>query len=182
MSRLPIPADSPEFSDETRAAVRHLNVTRGKVPAPSGFLTYAGKAGALMSDLVEHLRYHTTLNDAETELAICVAARSADSDYIWNSHAKLAIKAGVTEATLNIVDRRGALDGLSADEALIIRFGRELLDDLVLSDATYEAARHRYGEKGMMELAATMGAYLMNATVLRTVGHQSPGRVLSKSL
>ena len=176
-----MPADSPAFSDETRAAVRHLTATRGKLPAPSGFLTYAGKAGALMSDLVEHLRYHTTLNDAETELAICVAARAANSDYIWNSHAKLAIQAGVSESTLDIVDRRAPLDGLPADQALIIRFGRELLDDLALSDASYEAVRRRYGEKGLMELSATMGAYLMNATVLRTVDHRSTGRVLCKS-
>src|SRR6187401_1560169 len=58
MSRLPMPTDMAEFSEETRAAMRHILATRTTIPPPSSYLTYAGKAGALLSDLVEHLRYH----------------------------------------------------------------------------------------------------------------------------
>ena len=55
MPRLPIPNDGPTFSDETRAAVRYILETRKSTPPPSTYLTYAGKAGMLLSDLVEHL-------------------------------------------------------------------------------------------------------------------------------
>jgi len=34
----------------------------------------------------------------------------------------------VREEALHVVDTHGPLDGLTADEALIIRFGRELLE------------------------------------------------------
>ena len=54
MPRLPIPSDSEEFSEETRAAMRHIHKTRTTVPPPSSYLTYAGEAGARLSDLVEH--------------------------------------------------------------------------------------------------------------------------------
>ena len=70
MPRLPFPSDTDDFSDETRAAVRHIQETRGSMPPPSSYLTYAGQAGASLSDLVEHLRYHTSLTPAESELAI----------------------------------------------------------------------------------------------------------------
>jgi hypothetical protein len=53
------------------------------------YLTYAGQAGALLSDLVDHLRYHTSLTAAETELAICTSARASNADYIWNGHVRL---------------------------------------------------------------------------------------------
>jgi hypothetical protein len=57
MPRLPVPSDSDAFSEGTRLAVRHVIETRGgSVPPPSGYLTYAEHAGALLSDLVEHLR------------------------------------------------------------------------------------------------------------------------------
>ena len=46
MSRLPIPSDTGEFEEETRAAVRHILQTRKSMPPPSSYLTYAGKAGA----------------------------------------------------------------------------------------------------------------------------------------
>src|SRR5215831_11531584 len=75
MPRLPIPSDTEAFAEETRAAVRHILQTRHSMPPPSSYLTYAGQAGALLSDLVDHLRYHTSLTGAETELAICTSCQ-----------------------------------------------------------------------------------------------------------
>src|SRR5262249_35941338 len=174
MSRLPIPSDTADFDDETRAAVRHIQQTRKSMPPPSSYLTYAGKAGALLSDLVEHLRYHTSLTDSETELAICTTVRAANADYIWDAHVRLGLQAGTREEAIRAVDTYGPLDALTADEALIIRFGRELLDTRQVTDATFEAVLARYGEKGLLELTALMGVYTMNATILRVMDHQ-PG-------
>src|SRR5215813_6374647 len=128
MARLPIPSDTAEFDEETRAAVRHILATRKSMPPPSSYLTYAGKAGALLSDLVDHLRYHTSLTPAETELAICTAARAANADCIWNAHVRLGLEAGTREEAIHAVDTYAPLHALTADEALIIGFGRELLD------------------------------------------------------
>src|SRR5262249_28069259 len=93
MPRLPIPSDVEGFPEETRAAVRHILQTRKSMPPPSSYLTYAGRAGALLSDLVDQLRYHTSLTHAETELAICTAARAANADYVWNAHVRLGLQA-----------------------------------------------------------------------------------------
>src|SRR6476660_9891595 len=140
MPRLPLPSDSDGFSDETREAVRHILATRGGgTPPPSTYMTYAGKTGALLSDLVEHLRYHTSLTDAETELAICLSARASNADFIWNGHTRLGLQAGTREEALHAVDTHGPLHGLTADEALIIRFGRELLESPQVSDDTFNA-------------------------------------------
>ena len=70
MPRLPMPSDTEAFPEETRAAVRHLLQTRQSLPPPSTYLTYAGQAGALLSDLVDHLRYHTSLTAADVQTAI----------------------------------------------------------------------------------------------------------------
>jgi 4-carboxymuconolactone decarboxylase len=174
MPRLPVPSDRDGFSAGTREAVRHILATRGgNVPPPSGLMTYAEQAGALLSDLVEHLRYHTLLTDAETELAICISARASSSDYIWNAHTRLGLQAGTREEALHAVDTHGPLDGLTADEALIIRFGRELLEQPAVSDATFDAVRARFGERGLMELVAVMSVYTMNANILRVVNYEA---------
>jgi 4-carboxymuconolactone decarboxylase len=174
MPRLPVPSDSDAFSEGTREAVRHILATRGgSVPPPSGLMTYAEKSGALLSDLVEHLRYHTSLTEAETELAICISARASNSDYIWNAHTRLGRQVGTREEALHAVDTHAPLDDLTADEALIIRFGRELLEEPVVSDETFDAVRARYGERGLMELVAVMSVYTMNANILRVVNHQA---------
>jgi 4-carboxymuconolactone decarboxylase len=172
MPRLPIPSDTEEYSQETRSAVQHILKTRQSMPPPSSYLTYAGKAGALLSDLVDHLRYHTSLTPAETELAICTAARAANADYIWNAHVRLGLQTGTREEALAAVDTYGSLHELTADEALIIQFGRELLQAPRLSDETFQAVRARYGEKGLLELTAVMSVYMMNATILRAMDHR----------
>ena len=173
MPRLPFPADTEAFSEETRAAVRHILATRKSSPPPSTYLSYAGQAGARLSDLLDHLRNHTSLTQAESELAICTAARAANADYIWNAHVKLGLAAGTRREAIDVVDTYGPLDGLTADEALIIQFGRELLETPAVSDETFNAVRARYGEKGLMELIAIMSAYLMNATILRALEHKA---------
>lgn len=173
MPRLPIPTDTDAFTEETRAAMRHILETRKSSPPPSSYLTYAGQAGARLSDLVEHLRYRTSLSGAESELAICTAARAANADYIWNAHVKLGLKAGTREEALHAVDTYGPLDGLTADEALIIGFGRELLEAPRVSDDTFAAVRARFGENGLMELTAVMSVYMMNASILRVMDHQA---------
>ena len=173
MPRLPMPSDTEAFSEETRAAVRHILQTRHSMPPPSSYLTYAGQAGALLSDLVDHLRYHTSLTAAETELAICTSARASNADYIWNGHVRLGLQAGTREEALHAVDTHGPLDGLTADEALIIRFGRELLESPQVSDDTFNAVRARYGEQGLLELTAVMSVYTMNAAILRVMDHQA---------
>lgn len=173
MPRLPLPADTDAFSDETREAVRQVSQSRGSLPPPSTYLTYAGKAGVLLSDLVEHLRYHTSLTEAETELAICTSARASNADYIWNAHVRLGLSVGTREEAINAVDTHGPLDGLTDDEALIIRFGRELLESPAVSDDTFNAVLKRYGERGLFELVAVMSVYTFNANILRTMDHQA---------
>jgi 4-carboxymuconolactone decarboxylase len=176
MARLPMPTDTAEFSDETRAAMRHILQTRTTIPPPSSYLTYAGKAGALLSDLVERLRYHTSLTDAETEIAVCTAVRAANLDYIWDAHVKLGLQAGVREEAIHAIDTLGSLDSLTADDALIVRYGRELLEVRKVSDETFNAVRARFGDKGLLELTAVMGVYTMNATILRAMDHRpEPG-------
>jgi 4-carboxymuconolactone decarboxylase len=173
MPRLPMPSDTEAFSEETRAAVRHILRTRKSMPPPSSYLTYAGQAGALLSDLVDHLRYHTSLTAAETELAICTSARASNADFIWNAHVRLGLQAGTRAEALHAVDMHGPLDGLTADETLIIRFGRELLESPQVSDETFNAVRARYGDKGLLELTAVMSVYTMNANILRVMDHRA---------
>jgi hypothetical protein len=62
------------------------------------------------------------------------------------------------------------LDGVPADEALIIQFGRELLEQHRLQDGTFERVRARFGESGFAELASLMGYYTLIDTIITAMG------------
>ena len=67
------------------------------------------------------------------------------------AHVRLGLKAGTREEAIHAVDTYGPLDGLTEDEALIIRFGRELLEAPRVEDETFDAVRARWGEVGVLD-------------------------------
>ena len=70
------------------------------------------------------------------------------------------------EEAIRAVANRGELDSLTADEALIIEYGRQILGGKRVSDETFVKAEARFGVKGVTELTATMGYYGMLACAL----------------
>src|SRR3970282_115890 len=63
------------------------------------------------------------------------------------------------ESALPAKDRE--LAAFSDERALPVRFARALLIDHRVPDATFEAVRRRYGDQGVIDLAATVGYYAM---------------------
>ena len=57
---------------------------------------------------------------------------------------------------------------------MIVRYGRQLLTDHHVEDATFDAARDRYGEQGIMELTTLLGYYTMVASVLNGMAVEPP--------
>src|SRR4030095_3863180 len=90
-----------------------------------------------------------------------------------SAHVGLARQAGTREEALHAVDTHGPLHGLTADEALIIRFGRELLESPQVSEDTLKPRRARYGGQALRELTAVMSVYTTNAAILRVMDHQA---------
>jgi 4-carboxymuconolactone decarboxylase len=64
------------------------------------------------------------------------------------------------EAITALRDRK-APQGLTAEEADVVRYGQELVRNRRVSDATFEAVLKRFGNQGIAELTATMGYYIM---------------------
>lgn len=132
----------------------------------------AGRAAHLGS----YIRFESTLAPAERELAIITTSREFDCGYEWSAHATLAKEAGVRDEAIDVVANKGDLAELTTDEALIVRYGRELFRDHRISEDTFFAARERFGEQGITELTATMGYYGMLACALNAFEvEQAPG-------
>lgn len=72
-----------------------------------------------------------------------------------------------------VIDKVGPLEGLTEDEALIVRFSRELFEEKTITDKAFDDVRARWGKKGLTEIVALMGVYMMNATILRAMGHRT---------
>jgi 4-carboxymuconolactone decarboxylase len=167
VARLPAATDRESVPEKARPFYDQIVESRSVVRGPVAHtLPYAPEAAARIAFLGNTLRRGTTFTPAQTELAICVTARARNQPYVWAAHAPTALANGISSDVLAVVDSRGPLDSVAEDEALIIQFGRELVEQHRVVDATFEQVRARFGETGFAELTALMGYYTLIDTII----------------
>ena len=136
--------------------------SRGSINAPQSMLMYVPEVSALATAMNDALRFGSSMSDADVELAICVAAREFDIAYVWSAHARRAVDLGVPQALIDAVATGAALPAdTDARATLITRFSRELVGRHTMDDALFTAVRTELGERGVIELSALLGYYLM---------------------
>jgi pimeloyl-ACP methyl ester carboxylesterase/alkylhydroperoxidase family enzyme len=123
-----------------------------------------------LADRVRHLgdfvRFESSFPAPLRELAILLVARFWSAHYEWNAHRRHAVAAGLDPAIPAAIETGRRPATLSPDEALVYDFICELLADRDISDATYEAATSRFGERAIVELISTAGYYGFVSLVL----------------
>lgn len=179
--RLPIPPRESLSEAQRAAADAIVNGPRKAIFGPfvpllrtPALMEHIGKTG-------ETLRFHGTLPDAIRELVICVVARETANQFEWQTHAPLAIKAGVPEAAIADLAAGRRPHGLEAGAACAAQFAEELMRRHGVSDASYAEAVASVGEAGTVELTALVGYFTMVCWVMNVArtpgpaGAQTPG-------
>jgi len=123
----------------------------------------------------EYLRFRSSLPPRLNEFAILITARQWDSQYEWYAHHRLALQGGLDPAvTADLAEGRRPAS-MQDDEAIIYNFCTELHQDKKVSDATYKAALDKFGERGVMDLIAVSGYYVLVSMTLNVDRTPIPG-------
>ncbi len=114
------------------------------------------------------------------EAAVLTATReSLFSESEWAGHAASALKAGLAQSTIDAIRDGGELTGVPEEDAIVIRFGRELFRNKRISPDTFAKIKDRFGPRGTVEIIGIMGDYSLVALLLTAVDQQLPSdRVL----
>ncbi len=131
--------------------------------------------GNLIQSLGAEIRFRSTLPPKLNELAIMVTARQWTSQYEWFAHHRLALEAGLDPAIGADIAQGRRPAKMSADEAIVHDFSRELHETQGVSDATYQTALDRFGERGVMDLIAVNGYYVLVSMCLNVDRTPLPG-------
>ncbi|HEX7466327.1 MAG TPA: carboxymuconolactone decarboxylase family protein [Usitatibacter sp.] len=122
----------------------------------------------------EYLRFENALPQRLVEFAILLTARHVTNQFEWILHYPLAIKAGVSRQTLDAVSAGNRPADMAKDEEVVHDFVTELLRESFVSDANYAAALGRFGEKGVIDLTATVGYFVAVCLVMNVAGTPPP--------
>ena len=173
MPRIPVISPESPLSESQRSVVNQILGTRGgKIPAPYRFALHCPEITSKWAPLGEEMRLRSTFPDRLQELAIIIAARNWDCDYVFHAHAAHAVKGGIAPSVVDAMVRNEKPSFDKEDELAVYDYCTELYEKHAISDATYERARKLFGVPGVVELTALIGYYGMVSMTL--IAHQMP--------
>ena len=143
-----------------RAAVKNSSAARpGPLGGPFNVWLRSPGVGDIIQSLGAEIRFRSSLPSKLNELAIIVTARHWTCQYEWFAHHRLALEAGLDPAIGADIAQGRWPAKMDADETIVYNFSRELHETQGVSDATFKAARERFGERGVVDLIAVNGFY-----------------------
>ena len=119
-----------------------------------------------MYDLLDYLRWHTSVPTKLNEFAILIQARLWRSQVEWLAHYPLALKAGLSDSVAADLKANRRPESMQSDEAVVYDFCMELAQKHEVSDETFDRARKLLGDQGVVDLTAVSGTYVAIAMLL----------------
>jgi 4-carboxymuconolactone decarboxylase len=150
---------------------------RGGLSGPFNVLLRSPEMGELVQKLGGQLRFHSTLPGNLRELAIIITARYWNAQYEWYAHRGFAIEEGVSPGTADAIASGKRPRSLTPDERIVYDFCTELLNRKAVTDATFQAAIDKFGERSVVELTALVGFYNLVSLILNVDRYPLPDGV-----
>ena len=170
--------------ENERAAFDAFVADRGEVPTtgPGSVILNAPEVAQRALALALYLRTDTSLSPRIRELAMLVAARENDCQFIWNAHAPPARRAGLHDAIVDALRDRQDLPDPAADEAAVVDYGQQFFRTRKVSQESFDAVVQHFGTNGATELTTLMGCYSMLAFNVNAFGVELPDNITEKPL
>jgi 4-carboxymuconolactone decarboxylase len=175
LTRLPV-LERSDLDDEGKAVYDEVVGRDNPAPTsgPVAVSLYSPKIAGPWNDLNGFLRYNGDLSPRHTEVAILVAAWEIEQQYEYSAHEPAALRFGAPQAVIDTIKYDREPVGLSPEETLIIRLGRQLMREHTVDSDLFAEAVERFGRTGTVELVTVMGDYVMVGMVLTAIDQHLP--------
>jgi 4-carboxymuconolactone decarboxylase len=166
--------------DELAPAVRPLaddilKVSSAALGGPYNALLRSPDMARRAFDLLDYLRFKTSVARRLTEFAILIQARIANAQYEWWAHAPIASKAGLADAVLADLRACRRPAAMRQDERLVYDYCVQLTLKHRVPDALWQEAVTAMGEQAVIDLTVLSGTYVMVAMLLNATQVEIPG-------
>ena len=143
-----------------------LKVSSAGLGGPYNALLRSPDMARRCFELLDYLRFRTSVDKRLNELAILIQARLSNAQYEWWAHEPIARRAGLSEAVMaDLRDcRRPA--SLQEDEQLVFDFCLQLSLNHRVPDDLWNALVACLGEQAAVDLTVLSGTYVMVSMLL----------------
>jgi 4-carboxymuconolactone decarboxylase len=147
---------------------------RGGVRGPFNVLLRSPEVGDLGQQFGGAMRFRTGLPKDVSEVIIIMTGRYWMAQYEWNSHQAAALQNGVDPAIVNAIATGKRPARMSPEIELAYNFIDELLTTHQVTDATFKAAKDKYGERGVVDMIGLSGWYGLVSMLLNVDRYPMP--------
>ncbi len=161
------PLTYDQMTPAQQAMIDHLLTgERTSLGGPFNILLRSPEMGDTAQQFGASMRFHAALPKPALETVIILTARYWMAQFEWTAHKRAALQAGVSPAIVDAIATGKRPSGMDPDLEAAYNFTSELLKNKQVSDATFAAAKTRFGEKGVVDMIALNGWYSMVSMAL----------------
>ena len=169
---------------ETMSAVQQqmtcavLGGQRGNMQGPYNVLLRSPELGQLAQAFGAHTRFNSSLPLQLNELAILLIARDWTAQFVWWAHRRIAEDAGLPVALVQAISNQTTIPkNLPDDVIAVFEFCKELIKTRKVSDSAFAHVVKHFGERGVVDLMATMSYYTLVCMSLNVDDYPLPDGV-----
>lgn len=156
-----------QLNDQQRSlAEKIMKISSVGLAGPYNAMLRSPILAQRMFDLLDYLRFNTSVPHRLNEFAILIQARLWRSQVEWYAHYPLALKAGLSEQVAADLKANKRPSGMQPDEAAVYDLCMELSTKHEVSDETFNRAKQLLGEQQVVDLIAVSGTYITVAMIL----------------
>jgi 4-carboxymuconolactone decarboxylase len=152
-----------------------LKISSLGISGPYNEMLRSPMMGQRLFNLLDYLRFNTTVPRKLNEFAILIQARLWTSQVEWTAHYPLAIKAGLAPAVADDLGEGKRPASMQPDEAAVYDYCMELSTKHEVSDATFKRLREVFSEQQIVDLTAVSGTYITVAMLANAAEENAPG-------
>jgi len=171
--RIPRPTSYETMTADQQAFVKSvLSGPRGDISGSLGVMIVSPVFADLAQKTIAYARFagregYSSVSPKLTELAIIMGARAWTAHYAWYVHRPAAERAGLSADVIDAIRDGRRPARMDRDVAAVYDFCNELLTTRRVSDANLNAARSVLGgDRGVVDLVGTLGAYQLVAMMM----------------
>lgn len=151
-----------------------LKVSSAKLGGPYNALLRSPDMARRCFDLLDYLRFRTTVDKRLNEFAILIQARLANAQYEWWAHEPIAHRAGLPEAVTADLKACRRPATMRDDETLVYDYCLQLSLNHRVPDALWQRAVATLGEQSVIDLTVLSGTYVMVSMLLNATQVEIP--------
>ncbi len=126
----------------------------GRIRGPFSVLLHSPQLAEKMLGIVKFNRAGCIVDERLRSHAILAAVRERESAYVWSAQVGAAKRAGVADATIDLLRAKGEVSALPDDERDIVNLTRQLMRSNRADYPIFNRLLDKYGAQWMVELIA----------------------------